>query len=158
MAAAERVGLARRLCCAIAGSARLNGKIAALRFMLQFLGGRNFIPQQPDPAGGSFCGLAEPGNAQRELPWTAIPDQVGDRLRCAPRSDRGVRECGDCGRQDYLTQNLRRIEIDRHLSDWRKFCKKIAEKFKLSSSDSRVVLYLDGVLKLFFALAHGPGL
>ena len=37
-------------------------------------------------------------------------------------------------------------------------CKKIAEKFKMSSFDIRVVLYLDGVLKLFFALAHGPGL
>mgnify|MGYP003314786810 CR=1 FL=1 len=158
MAAAERFGLARRLYCAGAGSARLNGKIAALRFMLQFLGGRNFIPQQPDPAGSPFRGFAEPGNAQRELPWTAIPDQVGDRLCFAPRSDRGVWGCGDCGRQDYLMRNLCRIEIDRHLSDWRKFCKKIAEKFKMSSFDSRVVLYLDGVLKLFFALAHGPGL
>ncbi len=71
MAAAERFGLARRLHCAVAGSARLNGKIAALRFMPLFLAGRNFIPQQPDPAGGPFRGLAEPGNAQRELPWTA---------------------------------------------------------------------------------------
>ena len=32
--------------------------------MFRFLAGRNFIPQQPDPAGSPFRGLAEPGNAQ----------------------------------------------------------------------------------------------
>ena len=45
-------------------SAEIYIKIAALQFMFRFLAGRNFIPQQPDPAGGPFCGLAEPGNAQ----------------------------------------------------------------------------------------------
>ena len=86
MAAAERFGLARRLHFAGAGSARLNGKIAALRFMLQFLAGRNFIPQQPDPAGGSFCGLAEPGNAQKGLPW--IPS-LRSRMTAWGRDDAG---------------------------------------------------------------------
>ncbi len=67
MAAAERFGLARRLHCAVAGSARLNGKIAALRFYVAVQAGRDFIPQQPDPGGGHFCGSVEPGNAQGML-------------------------------------------------------------------------------------------
>ena len=103
MAAAERFGLARRLHCAVVGSARLNGKIAALRFMLQFLGGRNFIPQQPDPAGGPFRGLAEPGNAQGMLDSRL---RGNDEEDCARMTREGLLRRGSSGPLDDLAKDL----------------------------------------------------
>lgn len=103
MAAAERFGLARRLHFAGAGSARLNGKIAALQFMFQFLFGRNFITQQPDPAGGSFCGLAEPGNAQGMLDSRL---RGNDEEDCARMTREGLLRRGSSGALDDLAKDL----------------------------------------------------
>ena len=82
---------------------RLNGKIAALRFMSQFLAGRNFIPQQPDPAGEPFRGLAEPGNAQGMLDSRL---RGNDEEDCARMTREGMLRRGSSGPLDDLAKDL----------------------------------------------------